>query len=250
MAISEELLDKAMKSDRAAMEAVLVDVYPAVFRVANALTGRAGAARLVLNDVLRRSLRVLPKWRRGVVPENWYYHHTIIAARQAAAAPPELRDDVLVKLAGTQDPTYLAFVRALRSLPRQQSEAFLLHHGERLNTRLVGVAMDSSQQAAAEHLKAADAAMATVGGEAMPALTATLLKAYAALVPPANSVHPAARKYVNRHRAKRMANRLVKLALLLGLLAAACLLWLSRDPVRALLRPYLESPASQPATRP
>src|SRR5688500_5926797 len=81
MPVPDEVLHRAMKNDRDAMEAMLAEVYPSVYRFAHALTGRPGAARQVLHDVLRRSLRVIPKWRRGTTPENWYYHHTLITAR-------------------------------------------------------------------------------------------------------------------------------------------------------------------------
>src|SRR4051794_4055506 len=187
MAIGDDLLRRAKDYDRRALEELLSDVYPVVYRMAHALTGRPGAGRQVVHDVIRRSLRVLPKWRTGVVPENWFYHHTLLSARQFLSRPPEPRQDLLVTAApnaspdadaGAAPPTgeialawvaptdasYVAFVRALRSLPPQQAEAFILHHGERLNERLLGVAMDCSLTAAATHLGAAKAALNAVSG--------------------------------------------------------------------------------------
>src|SRR5687767_1682334 len=81
MPVPEEVVRRAKKFDRRAMEEIVSDAYPSVYRMAHALTGRPGAARQVLHDVIRRSLRVLPTWRAGAVPENWYYHHTLLAAR-------------------------------------------------------------------------------------------------------------------------------------------------------------------------
>ena len=114
--------------------------------------------------MIRRSLRVLPKWRTGVVPENWFYHHTLLSARGFLARPPDPHQDLLVTAApapkdprdaapptgeialawvGPDEASYVAFVRALRNLPAQQAEAFILHHGERLNERLLGVVRSS-----------------------------------------------------------------------------------------------------------
>jgi DNA-directed RNA polymerase specialized sigma24 family protein len=245
MAVSEATLDRAVRRDRAAIEAMLADVYPAVFRLAHALTGRPGAAGQVLHDVLRRSLRVMPKWRRGTVPENWYYHHTLITARHLAPGPPDPRDDVLVARSATpDDPAYRAFVRAIRSLPRQQAEAFLLHHGERLNTRLLGVAMDCSHAAAADHLKAADSAIGAVGGGQTAALTATLERAYASLVPPPHAIRPSARKYVAKHLRPLKVKRVLLVLAFLGVLVAAYFAWQARDKLMKLLP---TPPASQPA---
>lgn len=247
MAISDELLDKARRGHPGAAEEVLAEAYPAVFRMAYALTGRPGAARQVLHDVLRRSLRVMPHWRRGMVPENWFYHHTIITARSASPQPPPPQDDVLLKQARSDNPAYAAFLRAVRSLPRQQTEAFILHHGEKLNTRLLGVAMDCSQNAAADHLRAAEQSVSAVTGEATPVLIATMEQAYSTLAPPVTAVRPAARKYVARHLRPRRIKRIALLILLLALLAALFYLWQSRDLIRLFFFPPADNPATAPA---
>jgi hypothetical protein len=85
MAVSEETLARAQRFDRSAAEAVLADSYAAVHRIARGLTGREAAAKQVVAGVLTRSLRVLPSWRKGVSPENWFYHHTVLTSRAAAA---------------------------------------------------------------------------------------------------------------------------------------------------------------------
>jgi DNA-directed RNA polymerase specialized sigma24 family protein len=247
MPIPDDVLERAIAQDRAAMEAMLAEVYPSVFRLAHALTGRPGAARQVLHDVLRRSLRVVPRWRRGIVPENWYYHHTLITARETTPNPPELREDVLVKQAGTDDPAYLAFVRALRSLPRQQAEAFLLHHGEKLNARLLGVSMDCSHAAAADHLKAADTSLRAVASdESLPALVATLEKAYGSLVPPANTIRPSARKFVKAHIRPRIIKRVALAVLVVALIVAAFFGWRYRETLMKMI-PTTSVPTSQPS---
>ena len=230
MPITDDVLRRAQKYDRRAMEELLAEAYASVYRMAHALTGRPGAARQVLHDVLRRGLRVMPNWRAGAIPENWFYHHTLLGSRPFTTRPPDPREDVLVAAAGdaAHDPFFIAFVKALRSLPPQQSEAFILHHGEKLNDRLLGVAMDCSTGAAHTHLDAARAALSTVSGAGMSVLTATLEKAYQALTPPPVAIAPVARKYVRQSLRPRRLRRLVRLLLLAAVLAAGYFAWRER----------------------
>ena len=247
MAIADDLLRRAKDYDCGAMEELLADVYPAVYRMAHALTGRPGAGRQVVHDVVRRSLRVLPNWRPGLVPENWFYHHTLLSAREFLARPPDPRQDLLVTAAPSaadaepaptgeialawvapDQASYVAFVRALRNLPVQQAEAFILHHGERLNERLLGVAMDCSVAAAANHLAAANVALNAVTAGRTDAFAATLSRAYRALTPPPATIHPVARKYVARAIRPRWLRRIFRVTLLLALLTGACLAWRER----------------------
>ena len=256
MAVAEDVVRRAQNFDRGAMENVVSDAYPSVYRMAHALTGRTGAARQVLHDVLRRSLRVLPNWRAGAVPENWFYHHTLLAAREFAARPPEPREDLLVAAAAdaAADPHYIGFVRALRNLPPQQSEAFILHHGEKLNDRLLGVAMDCSTGAAHTHLEAARQALAAVSGPGLHVLTATLERAYQSLTPPPTAVAPVARRYVSRSLRPRRLRRLFRVALLLVLIAGGYFAWRERNRwlpwVEELRGRYEPAPTTAPATRP
>jgi DNA-directed RNA polymerase specialized sigma24 family protein len=251
MAISEDLVRRAQDYDRRAMEELLADVYPAVYRMAHALTGRPGAGRQVVHEVIRRSLRVLPKWRTGVVPENWFYHHTLLSAREFLSRPPDPRQDLLVTAApkptaetgadaqpptgeialawvAPDDASYIAFVRALRNLPVQQAEAFILHHGERLNERLLGVAMDCSVAAAATHLDAARAALNAVTAGRTELFAATMSRAYRALTPPPATITPVTRKYVARGLRPRLFRRIFRIVLLLALLVAAFYVWRER----------------------
>jgi DNA-directed RNA polymerase specialized sigma24 family protein len=248
MAIGDDLLLRAKDYDRRAMEELLSDVYPVVHRMAHALTGRPGAGKQVVHDVMRRSLRVLPKWRTGVVPENWFYHHTLLSARGFAARRPDPREDLLVTAAKApapapvvaaggeiplaevtpDDPSYVAFVRALRNLPVQQAEAFILHHGERLNERLLGVAMDCSVAAAATHLLAANQSLNAVTAGRTELFAATMSKAYHALTPPPATISPVTRKYVARGLRPRLFRRIFRIVLLLLLLAGAYFAWRER----------------------
>ena len=250
MAIADDLLQRAKDFDRGATEELLADVYPAVYRMAHALTGRPGAGRQVVHDVIRRSLRVLPKWRTGIVPENWFYHHTLLSAREFLARPPDPKQDLLVTAAPSRDPaggdapptgeialawvgpdeaSYVAFIRALRNLPVQQAEAFILHHGERLNERLLGVAMDCSVAAAANHLGAATLALNAVTAGRTDTFAQTMSRAYRALTPPPAEIRPVARKYVARAARPRLLRRIFRIILLLALLAGAYYGWRERS---------------------
>jgi DNA-directed RNA polymerase specialized sigma24 family protein len=225
--ISDDLLRRARRYDRRAIEAILCGAYPAVFRIARALTGQSGAARAVGGRVIRRGARVLPTWRPGAFPENWFYHHTLLATRESTTPPPALPDDPLIVDAQTDGPAYLAFVRALRHLPQQQREAFILHQGERLNERLLGVAMDCSADAAAVHLRGANTALASTIGADFPTLTMQMARAYSRLTPDnadiAAAIAPVVRKAVRARRLQWVVRMVVCLVLLaaLGLLAYA-----------------------------
>ena len=254
MPVADDVVRRAKTGEPRAMEELLADAYPSVYRMAHALTGRTGAARQVMHGVLRRGLRVMQGWRVGTVPENWFYHHTLLSARDFGRRPPDPREDLLVAAAGeaAHDPFYVAFVKTLRNLPPQQSEAFILHHGEKLNDRLLGVAMDCSTNAAHTHLAAATQALASASGPGMGVLTSTLGKAYHALTPPQTAIAPIARRYVRHNLRPRLLRRLVRLFILAALLAAAYFAWRERRRwlplVNDLKQRWLPStPATAPA---
>lgn len=173
---------------------------------------------------------MLPNWRAGSVPENWFYHHTLLTARELSQPLPDSRADLLVAAAAdaAHDPFYIGFIKALRNLPRQQTEAFILFHGEKLNDRLLGVAMDCSTGAAHTHIEAARAALAAASGAGMDVLTATLERAYHNLTPPRTAIAPIARKYVRQGLRPRRLRRLVRLVLLIIVLVAAYSAWRER----------------------
>jgi len=233
MAVSDETMARVRKWDRHAAEEVLAECYPVVHRVAHVLIGDATAAGRVTQHVLRQGMRVMPGWRKGLIPENWFYHHTLLAVRETAPRQPPSPDrDLLVTAGPTGEPSYVAFVRAIRSLPGQQMEAFVLHQGEKLNPRLLGVAMDCSTQAAANHLAAAMETLRSIAGDNFSAHADALHRACMSLSPPAALVRSGARSQVGRalwrRRFRRLIRRLVILALLAGIAYAA---WRWRDPL-------------------
>ena len=121
--------------------------------------------------------------------------------------------------ANDASPAYLAFIAALRKLPAQQREAFLLHHGERLNTRLLGVAMDCSMDAATKHLAAAGATLSTIAGEQVEVMNAVLGQTYRSLSPAEEAVLPYVRQEVRAERWSRRLRRMVRRGVNLAVLA-------------------------------
>lgn len=209
---------RARRADRAAVEAILTGSFPAVHRIAHALSGDQARGTAVARHVLRRAVRVMPRWRKGITPENWFYHHTLLMSREAAPHPPAPDRDLLIAAGPDGNPAYLAFIRALRVLPRQQMEAFVLNHGEKLNSRLLGVAMDCSASAAATHLLAATESMRTIAGHSYEDLVVALERAYATLSPPETIVRTTVGRQVAAGlwamRLRRMIRRTITLAVL------------------------------------
>jgi DNA-directed RNA polymerase specialized sigma24 family protein len=221
MGVTEELIDRAMQLDPEAARALLADRVPAIQRIALALTGRSAVADAVTRGVLERSLRVMPNWRRGGGPENWFYHHTVITAREALqrAGQPSINEDRLV-MNGPQTAGYRAFIQILRGLPAQQAEAFLLNHGERLNERLLGVAMDCSATAAAEHLRSAEQALRELAGDEFEVQTTAMSSVYHALTPKDEEIDPVVWPHIRRLAQRRRLRLVIRLIGMLLLMAA------------------------------
>jgi DNA-directed RNA polymerase specialized sigma24 family protein len=225
MPIDEDLFLRAHKGDRKAVEALFTSIYPTIHRIAHAHAGREDVARGILNFVLARAVRQVPNWRDPESAERWFYHHTILTARRAALHQAAPRQDLLLSAAEENPAPYIAFVRALRGLPLQQQEAFLLHHGERLAPRTMGIAMDCSTNAADTHLQSATAALEKIAGQLFPALTQRLSDAYQRLTPPENAILPSVRSTLRRRGLSRTIKRLFRLALLIIILVAIYYLW-------------------------
>ncbi|HEY7091177.1 MAG TPA: sigma factor-like helix-turn-helix DNA-binding protein [Tepidisphaeraceae bacterium] len=152
--LDSDLVAAARKGKRDAVVEVLAMHYPVVWRMATGLTGRADVGRGVTKFVMQRSLRVLSSWKDDAAPTRWFHHHTLLTTRRTTKHQPDTTNDTFLK--GTApDVAYTAFIRAVRTLPMQQREAFILTHGEKLDIRSLAVAMDCSVTAAANHLREA-----------------------------------------------------------------------------------------------
>jgi len=222
MEIPPPLFARAQKLNRPAVEALFASVYPAVLRIARGLAGRTDVADGVVRFVMLRAPTMLPRWRDATAAERWFLHHTVLTARRAAAHEPTAKNDLLAQ---GDDPRYAAFVRAIRQLPIQQREAFILHAGERFNPRFLGVAMDCSTEAAQNHLDAATTALRNIAGNDFATLANHLATHYATLGPAPDDIAPAVGKWAGKalrpHRYRRFIRRLVVTLILVLLLLVA-----------------------------
>jgi DNA-directed RNA polymerase specialized sigma24 family protein len=252
--LTDEILAKARAMNPAALEALLSSGYVAGHRISLALGGNERAAQSVANLLVRRALKMLPRWRDVSASENWFVHHAVLTTRGAnLPLPAEPLHDPLVAHAGASanDAAYVAFVRAVRQLHPQQREAFILHHGERLNPRMLGVVMDCSTGAARMHLQVADDVMNAVSDRHGHELSAVLTRAYAAMAvaqPPAEGFVRLEVRRVRRRRWLRRVTRTFVTLLVLGGLGYAG--WLFREELSMFIRSFGESPTTQPTTQP
>jgi DNA-directed RNA polymerase specialized sigma24 family protein len=225
MEISEKVLARARKLDRAALEELFAAVYPLLVRQARGLCGREDVAEGVVRFMMLKAVAMAPRWRDDTAAERWFLHHTVLTARRAAAHQPTAATDLL---STGGDARYAAFVRAFRQLPQQQREAVLLHYGERFNSRYMSIAMDCSTAAAETHLEAGTTALRAIAGGEFEPLVERMSAVYAQLGPPADAVPPAVGRWVGKglrpHRLRRLV-RLVVLVVVLAGLAAATWKW-------------------------
>jgi DNA-directed RNA polymerase specialized sigma24 family protein len=220
MQVDQELLERARKEQSGAVIEVLSMHYPAVYRMAYAISGRRDVGDGVVRFVMRRSFRALPHWKDEEAPQRWFRHHTILTVRRAARHPPDsVEIDTLIPPEALEaDPKYPAFVRALRGLPQQQREAFLLHHGEKLDLRGISVAMDCSTVAAAQHLGAANDELLELVDRDFQKLASEVAENYAKLAPSSDlalsQVSTGARRYLwPRKLARFLGSALLVLAM-------------------------------------
>jgi DNA-directed RNA polymerase specialized sigma24 family protein len=196
MTVDPWTLAEAGQGKKEALARLLAAFYPQVWRMAVNLTGRESLGREVSRDIMRRSLSAAATWEHEESPTRWFRHHTVLASRRAAPKTPPA-DDVLVAK-GPADPAYAAFARAVRGLPQQQREAFLLNHCEDFDLRHLGIAMDCSVEAAGVHLRHATLALQALAGEDFGRFVQELRSAYAASAPDESLALPYAKKLVRR----------------------------------------------------
>jgi hypothetical protein len=114
---------------------------------------------------------------------------------------------------------YAAFLKAVRELPMQQREAFLLHHGEQLPQRKLAVAMDLSVQAASQHLSSAEAVLKPIGSSRYEEFLNELKTRYHALTPNATITVPRLKRFIARRIWPRRIKRALLCLLVLGAFA-------------------------------
>jgi DNA-directed RNA polymerase specialized sigma24 family protein len=230
MPVTADAFARARELKPAAVAEVLTEHYAPVHRLAHGLCGRADVARGVVKYVMTRSIERLPRWDDEDEAENWFHHFTVLTTRRARAgkrrADPREGNDMLIGDMSAPEPAYVAFLTALRTLPEQQQEAFVLHHGERVGLRTTSVAMDCSTQAAQNHLNAATETLRLVAGERFELFTTRLNAAYRRLTPDAELALPLVKRVVRRRVWPRQLARWTGRVLVLALLGAtAWLVW-------------------------
>jgi DNA-directed RNA polymerase specialized sigma24 family protein len=185
----DDLVQAAAGLQSAALNRLLRVQYSQVCRIAHALSTRPVVAKKIVKRVMKASAQFLPKWQSAQESDNWFLHHTILVTREmVGSASPKPENDYLIQHAGSPTPPYLAFVRALRLLPPQQREAFLLSRGERLEIRPLALAMDCSITAAKNHLSAAEEALQKIAGNGFEPQIVALAGVYASLTPPEDKI--------------------------------------------------------------
>lgn len=217
--LDPETLTRARAGERDALVRVLARFYPQVYRMSLNLSGDIGTGAKVAERVMRQSVRAAEGWEHEDAPGRWFRHHTVLATRAAARGVPERdhADPLIVR--GPEDPQHVAMVRALRKLPAQQREAFLLHHGEGFDTRQLGIAMDCSVEAAKTHFEGATRALTALHPQGYAQRVESLVAAYLASEPDERLAIPHAKRLVRSGTWKVVA-ALVGIILLLGLMGA------------------------------
>ncbi len=214
-----DALPLARKLKRDAVETVLRVYYPRVCRIAFALCGRESNGKEVAGTVMRQSLRTLPWWSNETEAANWFLHHTVLKSRELSGPMPDASEDCLVLTLKTPLAEHIAFVKALRNLPPQQREAFLLLRGEHLEPRQAAVAMDCSTGAAANHLIAATRALSEITANTFDARVEELVRVYASLTPPVDLVVGDIGRIARQLR-RRGIGKIIRRILTLAILAA------------------------------
>jgi DNA-directed RNA polymerase specialized sigma24 family protein len=216
--VPEKLLRRANRGKPAAIEEIARLFYPFAYRAACGLTGRDDLGDAVARDVTQRSVGQVPKWREPAEPGRWFRHHTVLAVREQLARHLGTRRDLLADDADSPEQT--AQLAALRKLPHQQREAFILTHLERLGPRSLAQAMDCSTEAAANHLRSAEATLRPLTNGNLLPLIERLEARYRRLTPPADVADLKAKRHIRRKLLPHRAWATIRWTLLLTAMAA------------------------------
>jgi DNA-directed RNA polymerase specialized sigma24 family protein len=229
MTVDPDLLARARKDDRKAVVELAAAFYPSVYRMSHALGGRKDVGDGIVRFVMKQSFRAMANWKDEDAPARWFRHHTVLTARRAARHRSTTTNDVLIPPAAGGDAAFGAFVAAIRALPRQQAEAIILHHGEKLELRAMAVAMDCSTVAAATHLSTAHETLTELNGREVNTLLARLGECYAALEPSEElilgRVRSGARGFLWPRKLARFLRAMFVLAILVGMAWFAITWW-------------------------
>ncbi len=221
--IDELIVQQAAQGDNAALSDILCRCYPAVCRICVALTGDTQRGLTLVSELVRQSITACERWQDGAAPWRWFVHHAVLNVRRFPL--PERRHEPLTPSATRDDLPFVAFVMAIRKLPPQQAEAFILHHGESLDRRPLAIAMDCSTTAAANHLAAAEEQLRLAAAEGYAKQLAKFRQAYDNLSPDPEQVRRYVLANVRRQTLGRRTWRWIKwLTIFVALVAGGWLL--------------------------
>jgi len=206
--LDQELVYEASQGSAAALTMVVCAYYPSMARIAVALSGDTGRGLGIVKNLVGQAMVAAPKWQDESAPGRWFMHHTILTMREHPA--PAITTDPLLQYAVGKELSYTAFLRALRKLPPQQIEAFVLSHGEGLDERKLAIAMDCSTTAAGNHLSAANDSLKLVTAAAFNDRMAEFKKAYENLTPDAEQVQMYISSRVRGYTVARTTGRTLK----------------------------------------
>jgi DNA-directed RNA polymerase specialized sigma24 family protein len=224
--ISDQTMAAARSGKRSAVEAVLSHRYARVCRIALALCGREKTGKVILREILDRALDILPSWECQSDADNWFIHYSILACRRVRPDKIDPWQDCLLQRVDHPSPGYQAFIRALRLLPGQQQEAFVLSRGEQLDARPLAIAMDCSTAAAANHLIAAVKSLTAIAGADFQTQATAMGRVYASLTPTDELIVNQIATRVSRHRKTRRLRRILTTIVVIGVLGGtAWIVW-------------------------
>jgi DNA-directed RNA polymerase specialized sigma24 family protein len=218
MEISEHVVEDALRGRPKAISELLAQVYPHVYRLSSALAGREDVGRGVTRFVLTRSMHVMSSWEDEVDARQWFLRYTILNSRRAARHRPDPKSDLLL---GDAPGELMVLVAALRKLPHQQQEAFLLHHCEKAATRVAAVAMDCSTLAFDNHLAAANESLRLAANERFDEFVKLVADRYARLAPREELILPRVKSVVRRFVWPRRVLRAIGWVIILGVIGLA-----------------------------
>jgi DNA-directed RNA polymerase specialized sigma24 family protein len=205
--LSEELVDNAREGRAEALSDVIIACYPPLVRISMTLAGDAKRGLDLVQGLVRGSLVASENWNEPTAPWRWFLHHAILNLRRL---PPSPGPDPLVQYSADKEVPFVAFVSALRKLPPQQQEAFILRQGEKMSERELAVAMDCSVTAAVNHLLAAQDALELVAAEGIDQRMAEFRTAYDNLSPDPAAVKQYVMSRVQSRTAKKRTKGLFK----------------------------------------
>jgi len=230
---------------------VIARYVPEAFAIATLLTGSFEVGRQAIHRLTVASMKQLPTWTDPDEGQRWFRHQAVLIARQLGTSGVD-DAQVFARPDRSTPAGFSAFIRAVRKLPQQQQESFLLQHGLNFDPRERGVAMDCSTTAAETHLREAERQLAPLLASDYDVMRTTLREGATRLLDVQDPKGFVARRYRSPVGRRRRETLLGLLVILCAAAGVAWLVWSFRTELRELIETLPTQPSStQPAsTRP